>query len=69
MELNMNLSSTDGVKPWYQSKTLWVNVLTLAISILAEEYGVTHIPVEYQVPILAIANIVLRLMTVTKVGR
>jgi hypothetical protein len=52
-------------KPWYRSKTVWVNVFTLAIMIigviagspLAKDYG------EYVALVLSIANVVLRFLT------
>lgn len=53
------------MKPWYTSKTLWVNVLTLAVLILGTlaarpelaEYAPT------MATLLAVVNVVLRFVT------
>ncbi len=49
-------------KPWWQSKTIWVNVATLAVAAASGTLGIP-IPQHVAVPVLAIANVVLRLMT------
>lgn len=51
-------------KPWYLSKTLWTNVVALAASLIV---GLVDVGPEVQSEIvagaLAVANIVLRLIT------
>lgn len=53
-------------KPWYTSKTLWVNAIAFA-ALLVQSFGTGFvIDAEHQIGILAVINLVLRL--VTKVG-
>lgn len=47
---------------WYQSKTLWLNILALIASIVQWKYKLI-IPGEIQGMILTILNIILRLDT------
>jgi len=49
-------------KRWYQSKTLWVNILAMIASILQAKYGLV-IPGELQGVILTALNIWLRFET------
>lgn len=49
-------------KPWWQSKTLWFNILTLGLDAASGQLGF-HIPPNVAVPILAAGNIGLRLIT------
>ncbi len=57
------------MKPFWKSKTLWVNLIA-AIALIAE--GVTGrevvIPLEVQASILAVVNLVLRKVTKEPVG-
>jgi len=50
-------------KSLFTSKLFWVNAITGAVSLLE----VVPLPQEYVVPSLAIANVILRLMTNTPV--
>lgn len=53
-------------KPWYQSKTIWANLLAVVGLILAEAQGWTFLPdgsAAYLVAALGIVNIVLRSIT------
>ena len=49
-------------KKWYKSKTVWVNAVALAASIVSMQFGVPITP-EMQGGVLAVINIVLRLVT------
>lgn len=50
-------------KPWWQSKTIWVNGLTLIAAILSETYGPVPLSPETAAIVLAIVNLVLRVVT------
>ena len=55
-------------KPWYTSKTLWVNAIAL-VAIIVQ--GITNkevISLEYQAAILAFINFILRIITKQPVG-
>jgi len=55
-------------KKWYTSKTLWINLLSMA-SILAQTYYKTDVlPAEVQVSLLAVINIVLRTITKSSIN-
>ncbi|MEM4720573.1 MAG: hypothetical protein QXT73_00750 [Candidatus Methanomethylicaceae archaeon] len=49
-------------KPWYTSKTLWVNFLALIASFLQLKYGIVFEPA-LQGVVLTLINIVLRIIT------
>ena len=51
------------MKKWYHSKILWVNTLAGVAMIVQAVTGVDWLDVEVQVGILAIINLVLRLIT------
>lgn len=51
-----------GVKPWYYSKTLWLDILALAAIIVQLKTGFVVDPAE-QLAIITIANLILRLIT------
>ena len=53
--------------PWYASKTLWVNTIAVAALFLQQKFGYALSP-EAQVGILALINIVLRLITKQPIG-
>ena len=48
-------------KKWYQSKTLWFNIITLVLSTLDTLSGSGFIKPEIYAIIVAIGNVVLRL--------
>ena len=54
------------MKKWYTSKTLWVNVLAIAASISAGQFG-HEITVESQAAILGLVNVFLRAITKEKI--
>jgi uncharacterized membrane protein len=55
-------------KSWYTSKTLWVNVIA-ALAIAAQAAtGREIIDAEAQVGLLAVVNVILRLVTKTGIG-
>lgn len=54
-------------KPIINSKTFWVNVITLAISLFGGQFGV-DVPPEIALPILGVLNILLRLITTEPVS-
>ena len=53
-------------KHFYQSKTFWANVLGIVAMVAQMEYGWV-LPAEWQVSILALLNMVLRLVTKTEI--
>jgi hypothetical protein len=54
------------VKRWYRSKTVWVNVLGLAV-LLLENRDLLHVDPELAAWLLAGANLALRFLTKTAV--
>ncbi|MBC8521367.1 MAG: hypothetical protein H8D26_05190 [Methanomicrobia archaeon] len=50
------------MKRWYQSKTLWVNLIAVAALITQAQFGFVIAP-EEQVGILALINLILRAAT------
>lgn len=54
--------SVDGTS-WYLSKTLWVNAIALVAMIVQGVTGKIVISMELQVTILAVVNMILRLVT------
>ena len=50
------------MKPWYKSRTLWVNFLAVAVFVLQGQFGFVLSP-EIQAAILALMNFFLRLDT------
>ena len=58
-------------KHWYESKTLWVNLIALAGIILNSQYGIeldAETQAVFATSILAIVNIVLRIVTKKPIG-
>jgi hypothetical protein len=55
-------------KKWYASKTIWVNVITL-IPLIVDKLGPQVIPAEYAAIVLAVVNVVLRLITTSAVTK
>lgn len=51
------------VKNWWQSKTLWLNAIAMAIAITQALQGQAWVNPEYQILALAILNAILRFMT------
>lgn len=56
-------------KSWWQSKTLWVNILTIAAGTLQQISGKNIVPNEYIVIGLAVVNMILRTVTTQPVGK
>lgn len=57
-------------KPWYQSKTVWFNIITAALGAIgeiSEVFPVSKHPLLYT-NIVAVGNIILRLITYKPVG-
>jgi hypothetical protein len=53
-------------KPWYQSKTIWLNVVTVLIvslTAISREMGLTATQLEIIAVIVAVLNILLRVLT------
>ena len=50
------------MKKWLKSKTLWINVIAIAVIIVQGEYGYVVTP-ELQLSILAGINFMLRLIS------
>ena len=51
------------LKAWWKSKTIWVNVIGMAIIIAQAIQGQSWIKPEYQAAILTILNVILRIIT------
>lgn len=56
------------MKPFYLSRTLWFNVLTLAVMAGSGQLGIP-IPPNVAIPVVTIANIALRLITNQPIGQ
>ena len=56
-------------KKWYLSKTLWLNIVGASIAIIQALQGVVWLDPTLQVSILAILNVVLRLITNTALAK
>ena len=54
-------------KPWYTSKTLWVNAIAFAALLLQSKLGYV-LDAETQIGILAVINVILRLITKTGIS-
>ena len=50
-------------KKWYESKTIWANVLATGAIILQTATGKNILPVDQQMIILSVINLVLRAIT------
>ena len=58
-------------KPWYQSKTIWLNVVTVLIvslTAISREMGLTATQLEIIAVIVAVLNIALRVLTDRRVS-
>lgn len=58
------------MKPWYQSKIVWVNLIVALIAIVGQFAAV--IPAQYQdeaLAFVAILNVLLRLITGQPIGK
>ena len=54
-------------KPWYKSRTLWLNAATAVLSV-ADQVAGTGVGGMWLVPTLGIANMVLRSITTQPLG-
>lgn len=54
------------MKKWYTSKTIWVNVTAVIVSVIASKTGY-NVSMEIQAGILSAINIILRKVTKTEV--
>lgn len=52
------------MKPWFYSKTIWTNILAIVGVLLAQYTGVT-LSADETIAILAVVNLVLRVVTKT----
>ncbi len=58
-------------KPWYRSKTIWLNVVTVLIvslTAISREMGLTATQLEIIAVIVAVLNIALRVLTDRRVS-
>lgn len=56
------------MKPWYRSKTIWVNLLMLVLSIIMAVQESSAVPIEALAAAAAIVNVILRFVTVDPIG-
>ena len=49
-------------KPWYLSRTLWINVIAIVALIVQNRYGFI-LSLEEQMGIITVVNIILRIFT------
>ena len=56
------------MKNWWQSKTVWLNVLATVVVIVQAIQGQSWVNPEYQVFALAILNALVRLLTNTAIN-
>ena len=56
-------------KRWFHSKTLWANILVGVAFVVLNVTGVDWLDVEVQVSILAIINLILRILTKQGLGK
>ena len=52
-------------KPWYMSKTIWLNVIGLILILVQSSLGIQFIPIQYQTIIIAFLNLAVRSITTT----
>jgi len=62
LKLSIEEALNDGTKPWFLSKTLWLNIAALVALLIQSEHGFV-IPPEEQLIIVGFANIILRAIT------
>lgn len=58
----------NGKKPWYLSKTLWLNIVAV-IALLIQLNSGFVIPAEEQLAIITVANLLLRAITGKELGK
>ena len=56
-------------KPFWKSKTIWLNILATAVAIVQAVQGQPWINLEVQIAILAVLNALVRLITNTAVTK
>jgi hypothetical protein len=56
-------------KPFWQSKTLWANVLMIVAAIVEGTYGTVGIPANVQVYVALAINVALRFLTNQAIGK
>ena len=57
------------MKKWYLSKTIWLQVIAAIIGGIQALQGAAWFNPEYQVAILAVLNIIVRLITKQPIGK
>jgi len=57
------------MKYWWKSKTIWLQVIAVIIGAIQALQGAAWFNPEYQVAILAVLNIIVRLITNQAVGK
>ena len=55
-------------KPWYLSKTIWVNLLVFVLSILYAISNDGGVKFEYLATVSAVVNVILRFVTTDPIG-
>jgi hypothetical protein len=51
------------MKKWYLSKTLWINIIAFIAFFIQVQFGKDLIPPEVQASLLAVINLILRMIT------
>ena len=62
-----NQVETKNGKPWWQSKTVWANILLIVITILSNSI-IPGFPIAWATAIVAICNIILRFISDTPIN-
>ena len=56
-------------KPWWKSKTLWFNIVSVLVWSAQGMSGITCIPDDVLITIIAVGNAVLRVITNQPIGK
>jgi len=50
------------MKPWYMSRTLWVNIIAIVVLVAQMQFGF-EVDEEAELAILAVINLIMRIIT------
>ena len=62
------------MKPWWESRVIWLNAVTLVVSVLTALLGTQLVQdhptvMSWMAASVAVANVVLRCLTTTEIGK